>query len=765
MSEVDQDKYTSPIPVIGVYTAAATLVCFLLMLYDISMGFHRKRPWLPCKFFRLNSFTLSLLSVATKLPVDLTTSMPRAQDQLSKLTSTTFICIYMGFAMPSLGIQRNSECLSNMAALTILVVTVIVDVCLQMSTGLIFLFRVEHIIVLVCMLVLLLVLWSSAFDISQGKDLAVDHNRLLLEKGLEGEHARSKTMIKRLKWCYIYNFSSNPQFILCQISHCASIGVVCSICFLSVSEAVLKILVQEGLNFSTNRGGECDYGYSVWMVVVIQIFTTLLGILAVGLRWITLVSHMNFSRFCNWKQALKCPSYWLYESCFGKFYSFPLKFSGVGFVNFFQVIENVVGTTLYVMQGGVVCANESIVFSCLLVKELFTWILRNCVKLYSLRFIAVSANVVPHLDSDKTIAEVQEVVYLDDIELEKWILSMGLKDMRKWIKMNKKSSPTDLIEILHTDSLRKQESLALEMEKIGSSFLSSCPYEYNLSSLSVVILIRMASMALPSSLTQALVHTLDEAFEIICFVDRKLNPRNFNNKAKSSLAEDIWMCRNITSHWFQKKFIKPSLDIYYSNTCSTVVDGDKSSQSSSELAIATGIIQELTHNSFGLLIPEFKTISEIVIRGEYKSAEELLGKIKQLFVDMLHYFLSKLPEAIHKDVIESPSEECEERVSLSLKFLCKLESLEDKIDWRFPNDSEITRLVTDNSPPPTAHNDETQDGLEKGEDTSIPPADGDVSGLITNLQFLLQTPNIAKQWHTLLSKRSIRKSMIKLKKV
>ncbi|RZC93718.1 hypothetical protein C5167_016349 [Papaver somniferum] len=707
MSEVDQDKYTSPIPVIGVYTAAATLVCFLLMLYDISMGFH----------------------LATKLPVDLTTSMPRAQDQLSKLTSTTFICIYMGFAMPSLGIQRNSECLSNMAALTILVVTVIVDVCLQMSTGLIFLFRVEHIIVLVCMLVLLLVLWSSAFDISQGKDLAVDHNRLLLEKGLEGEHARSKTMIK------------------------------------SVSEAVLKILVQEGLNFSTNRGGECDYGYSVWMVVVIQIFTTLLGILAVGLRWITLVSHMNFSRFCNWKQALKCPSYWLYESCFGKFYSFPLKFSGVGFVNFFQVIENVVGTTLYVMQGGVVCANESIVFSCLLVKELFTWILRNCVKLYSLRFIAVSANVVPHLDSDKTIAEVQEVVYLDDIELEKWILSMGLKDMRKWIKMNKKSSPTDLIEILHTDSLRKQESLALEMEKIGSSFLSSCPYEYNLSSLSVVILIRMASMALPSSLTQALVHTLDEAFEIICFVDRKLNPRNFNNKAKSSLAEDIWMCRNITSHWFQKKFIKPSLDIYYSNTCSTVVDGDKSSQSSSELAIATGIIQELTHNSFGLLIPEFKTISEIVIRGEYKSAEELLGKIKQLFVDMLHYFLSKLPEAIHKDVIESPSEECEERVSLSLKFLCKLESLEDKIDWRFPNDSEITRLVTDNSPPPTAHNDETQDGLEKGEDTSIPPADGDVSGLITNLQFLLQTPNIAKQWHTLLSKRSIRKSMIKLKKV
>ncbi|RZC64200.1 hypothetical protein C5167_025942 [Papaver somniferum] len=47
MSQADQDKYTSPVPVIGLYTAAATLICFLLMLYDISMGFHRKKPWLP----------------------------------------------------------------------------------------------------------------------------------------------------------------------------------------------------------------------------------------------------------------------------------------------------------------------------------------------------------------------------------------------------------------------------------------------------------------------------------------------------------------------------------------------------------------------------------------------------------------------------------------------------------------------------------------------------------------------------------------------
>ncbi|OVA05140.1 hypothetical protein BVC80_8895g6 [Macleaya cordata] len=771
----DHNKYASPVPVIGLYTAAATLVCFLFMFYDVLVGFRRKKPWLPCRFFALNSFTLSLLSIATKLPVDITSSMPRAQDQLSKLTSTTLVCICIGFFMPSLGVIGNTECFSNMAALTVLVVTIVVDVCVQMVTGVIFIFKVEHVIVLVCMLVLLAVLWSSTLDINCGKGLVIDHNRRIFEKGLTGKQG-SKTMIKRLKWCYVYSFSSNPQFVLCQISHCVTIGMVCTISFLVLSEAMLRTLVQKDFKFSTiTEGGDCDYGWSVWVVVVTQILTILLGILAVGFRWLTLVTHMNLGRFQHWNKMFKIPSYWFYESIFGKLYCMPFKYSKMGFMNFFQVLEDLVGTVLYMMQTGIAWTNESVVLLCLLVREILSWVTRNCTKICCGFFARGSAKVAPVLDLVKTEEEYKEVVYTGDIGLKKWILGIGFKDMSRWIQVNKKDSPTHLIEFILKNSPSKHESLTQKMEQIGLKFSGTSPYEYNVSCLSVVILVRMVSVALPPAFAETVIHTLDEAFEIIYFVDRKLNPKNFNNKAKSMLAKDVWMCRDITSHWFQKKFIRPSLKKYYSKTCSIVVDGDESSRSSSERDLALGIIRALKQNSFGFLIPELHTICEFIIR-EYASIQELCDQMKQLFVDMLHLFLSKLPEAIFKDVVESPIEECEERVSLALKFLCKLELLEANIDWSFPNESEITSLITDKSPaiPDTEAQDKStmaddHSSITGDQSSSMVAMGGDVTSLITNLQFLLQTPKIAQQWQILLSETKVqgwmKKSMVKFNKV
>ncbi|KAK9081225.1 hypothetical protein Syun_030588 [Stephania yunnanensis] len=89
----DDNKFSTPMPMIGLNMAVATLVCLVLMLCDIFSAIRQRKPWIPCRFFVLNSFSLTLLSVATKLPVDLTTSMPSAYDQLSKLCGTSLICI------------------------------------------------------------------------------------------------------------------------------------------------------------------------------------------------------------------------------------------------------------------------------------------------------------------------------------------------------------------------------------------------------------------------------------------------------------------------------------------------------------------------------------------------------------------------------------------------------------------------------------------------------------------------------------------------
>ncbi|KAL5718882.1 hypothetical protein ACHQM5_011739 [Ranunculus cassubicifolius] len=110
-------KYSDPVPLIGLYIAGASVLCSLLMLYDIIHGFIKMQRWLPCKLFKLNSLTLSLIAVVVKLPVDLTTPMPSELDQFSKIAGTMSLCVYMCYIFPSLGDMKDR---TNMYALNLL---------------------------------------------------------------------------------------------------------------------------------------------------------------------------------------------------------------------------------------------------------------------------------------------------------------------------------------------------------------------------------------------------------------------------------------------------------------------------------------------------------------------------------------------------------------------------------------------------------------------------------------------------------------------
>ncbi|KAK9082766.1 hypothetical protein Scep_029237 [Stephania cephalantha] len=133
--EDSDGRSSAPVPIIGLYIAGASLVCLLLMLWDIYVAFRRKHFYIPCRRFKLNSVTLTLLAIVAKLPIDLTTNMPSAADQLSKLTGTTMICICIGFMAPSLVSSKESESKANVASLGIFIVTVVVNICVQMRTG------------------------------------------------------------------------------------------------------------------------------------------------------------------------------------------------------------------------------------------------------------------------------------------------------------------------------------------------------------------------------------------------------------------------------------------------------------------------------------------------------------------------------------------------------------------------------------------------------------------------------------------------------
>ncbi|KAJ0881782.1 hypothetical protein HanRHA438_Chr10g0477921 [Helianthus annuus] len=108
-----EDRYSAPMLWIGMYIALASLVCILAMVAELVHGFRSRMLWFPSKYFTINSASLTVISVAMKLPVDLTGSMPGYVDQMAKLGSMAFMCTMMANLLLSLGTMDNNELLSN----------------------------------------------------------------------------------------------------------------------------------------------------------------------------------------------------------------------------------------------------------------------------------------------------------------------------------------------------------------------------------------------------------------------------------------------------------------------------------------------------------------------------------------------------------------------------------------------------------------------------------------------------------------------------
>ncbi|GKA90130.1 hypothetical protein Tco_0811942 [Tanacetum coccineum] len=72
----EQNRYSEPMPWIGIYIASASLVCILAMAADLLHGLRNRKLWFPCNYFTLNAASLSVVAVAIKLPMDINNLMP-----------------------------------------------------------------------------------------------------------------------------------------------------------------------------------------------------------------------------------------------------------------------------------------------------------------------------------------------------------------------------------------------------------------------------------------------------------------------------------------------------------------------------------------------------------------------------------------------------------------------------------------------------------------------------------------------------------------
>ncbi|XP_076953834.1 uncharacterized protein LOC143628035 [Bidens hawaiensis] len=278
----EQNQFSKPMVWIGIYIAIASLFCILPMVADLIHGFKSKKLWFPCKYFTLNAVSLTVIAVAMKLPMDLNNSMPKSVDQAAKLGSMAFMCTMMANLLPSLATMDSKELLTTIIALGILVITLVVNVCIQMGTGVVssfipdnnkFVFsRLTYNTWLIANLYVAMLLASLMIHTCSG--LMIIKAKQILESKYKAGHETAlkdvdlqQAMVEKLKHHvsnqWIMAGTGSPQFMIVSTATTSASGVIC------VSSTALHVITMLHTREDMMDCGS-DYKWSVVVILITQ---------------------------------------------------------------------------------------------------------------------------------------------------------------------------------------------------------------------------------------------------------------------------------------------------------------------------------------------------------------------------------------------------------------------------------------------------------------------------------------------------------------
>ncbi|KAK9081282.1 hypothetical protein Syun_030645 [Stephania yunnanensis] len=705
----DNGNYSAPVPMIGLYIAGATSVCLLLIVYDLIHAYRSRRSWIPCRFSTLNSFTLTVLGVVTKIPVDLTTPMPNGHEQLAKLCGTIILFIFMVLFLPSIGNMETSSRLANVASMTLIVITIVVNICLQIGTGLIFKFVAEHVIIFVLMLLLLSMMWSSMLEVDSMFKVLVSTYKI----DLKDEKSRGGNMIRGIMNYCVYSHSREPELVRCKLSHHPTMGLLCAICLVVLLEATFRALDWKKLAFSGQNAS--DYKWSMWFVVGTQIVTITIGCASIGFKCLVLGSQMKPFRFEVWKHV----DFLLYQRTrsFVPYFQnsyLPKSLSRSCILETSQVLQDIVSFVQFAIDIGMDWIDQLLVFSIVNMKRL----MGKCLGIFKKNKKGEDQSI--HHDQlgpfplDEVFRTWKNKKGEDQSIHHDQLGAFSLDEVfRTW--KNKKGGdqsihhdqlgPFPLDEVFRTWMFKKSlENITMlilkERVEPSSSHLIPLLSRYpnpsfiqNLTSMEgqikdefilTTILVRIIDAILPSDLTRSLLSAFDEVFDALCFILENTRSKSLESDIYMSVARDYWMCRHSNNHFFQKGFIKPL----------------KRWINKSNLGVGPAL-QAFRPGSTSLSRSVIGTVVDIIKPQERESLQELHKRLEELFVSLLHRFINRLPEAISHYMVESPPHDFLRRASLCLKFLCKLNLFDVFIvvPW---SEANIVKFITRDYVTPTS---------------------------------------------------------------
>ncbi|KAJ9559317.1 hypothetical protein OSB04_013931 [Centaurea solstitialis] len=112
------------------YVTVASLLCIFAMAADVFQSFRSSKLWFPCRYFTINSTSISLITITMKLLIDMTSGWPG----MVKVINLIFLFTMLANFLPSLGGMNDKELFTNITALGILITTIILKLYVQEAT-------------------------------------------------------------------------------------------------------------------------------------------------------------------------------------------------------------------------------------------------------------------------------------------------------------------------------------------------------------------------------------------------------------------------------------------------------------------------------------------------------------------------------------------------------------------------------------------------------------------------------------------------------
>ncbi|KAJ9549477.1 hypothetical protein OSB04_022020 [Centaurea solstitialis] len=265
-SEVEGKIYSGPMLWIGMYIAVASFFCILLMGADLLHGFRNRKLWFPSKYFTLNTASITIITIAMKLPVDLSSPMHGYVDQLAKAGSMTFMCTMMANLMPSLASMGNRELFTNVAGMVILVITIIVNVLIQMETGVVYSSYITtygsmylHMYINIGAMHALYTCTSDIFSFNNSN----------LKKNIGIEVSSVEELTQHVRKYWVMAGTCSPQFVMVTSPLCSAAGIIC------VTTAILHYIsfvyiFIEDVEETVFLDYESDYKWSMLVIYITQ---------------------------------------------------------------------------------------------------------------------------------------------------------------------------------------------------------------------------------------------------------------------------------------------------------------------------------------------------------------------------------------------------------------------------------------------------------------------------------------------------------------